>query len=57
MDRKQREDAINEVSFLLSERGVILLGPRPESHAASVYHHVQRELYGQEVPLYCDGFR
>lgn len=53
MDRKQREDAINEVS----QGSLKLAGPCTQGHAAPLYHYLQGELHGQEVSLYRYGLR
>jgi len=58
MDRKQREDAINEVSSPLSFIHTFCSkGPRAQSNAAPLHHHVQRIVYGQEVSVHRHGLR
>ena len=52
MDRKQREDAINEVSRLMS---YMLVGPRLKSNETPLHYYLQRILYGQEMPVHCHG--
>ena len=71
MDRKQREDAINEVggrrsvanrksdvgtcSIVLSYS--VLSGTRAKSYASSLHHHLQGVLHGQALSLYRHGLR
>ena len=61
MDRKQREDAINEVTiqFLLrnSLNPTMHSGSRTQGYETPVHHYIQGIFHGQEVSLHCDGLR
>ena len=73
MDRKQREDAINEVRhganmaaaglFLLASESwmfkcsVSTLGACFKGHEASLHHYIQGVFHGQALSLHRHGFR
>ena len=83
MDRKQREDAINEVSeriyrhqelhhkafkllptiisshplYVMIFHFLFVAGTCAQSYATSIYHYIQRVLYGQAMPMHSDGLR
>jgi hypothetical protein len=56
MDRKQREDAINEVSNFDSSDW-LALGARAQSYASSLHHYIQRIVHGQALSVYRHGLR
>jgi hypothetical protein len=57
MDKKQREDAINEVILKMFLNNMRSTGPRFESHAPPLYHHLQGIFHGQEVSVHSHGLR
>ena len=58
MDRKQREDAINEVSQSLAlVSNSPHIGSRAQSHASSIHHYLQGIIHGQAMSLHRDGLR
>lgn len=53
MEKKQKQDALNEVNFEFS----YALGQSAESHETPLHHHLPREFHGQQVPVHRDGLR